>query len=139
MSLYSQFKTDEKLEKEGILLEFGLTDNGKPIHIRIARAGGANKMYERLLEAEVKPYRRMIQNESIDNSIVQGILRRVYSKAVIIDWENVQDAEGKDIPFSVENCHKLLQDLPDLFLNIQDASQRAALFRVDTREADGKN
>lgn len=139
MSLYSQFKTDGSLEKEGILLEYGTTADGKPISIRIARAGGANRQYEKRMEAEVKPYRRMIQNETIENAVIQRILKKVYAETIVLGWENVQGPDGKDIPFNVENCMKLFEDLPDLFRDIQEQSQRAALFRAEIREADAKN
>lgn len=139
MSLYSQFKTEDSLEKQGILLEYGTTEDGKPICIRIARAGGANRAYEKRMEAEVKPYRRMIQNETIETSVVTRILRKVFAETVVLGWENVQDESGKDIPFNVENCIKLFEDLPDLFKDVQEQAQRAALFRAEVREADAKN
>lgn len=139
MSLYSQFQTDPKIEKEGILLEYGETDDGKPICIRIARAGGANKAFEKRMEAETKPIRRQLQNETANNAQLLKILRKVYAETVVLGWENVQDPAGKPIEFSVENCIKLFEDLPDLFGDVQEQSRRAALFRAQAREADAKN
>lgn len=139
MSLYSQFKTDTDVETQGLWLEYGETDDGKPIRIRIARAGGANKAYTRLMEAKVKPYRRMIQNETIETAVVEKILKEVFAKTVVLGWENVQGPDGKDMPFNEENCIKLFEDLPDLFRDVQEQSQRQALFRAEVRKADGKN
>lgn len=149
MSLFSQFKTNEDLERAGVLLEYGMTTPvfkdgkevtpAKPITIRIARAGGSNRAYEKMIEAEIKPYRRLIQNETIEATVVHRILRRVYAKTIVLGWENVQDENGNDIVFSSETCEKLFEDLPDLFLDIQNASQKAAIFRADIREIDGKN
>jgi hypothetical protein len=143
MSLYKQFKTDESIERTGVLLEYGETDDGKPICIRIARAGGGNKAFERRMEAESKPYRRQLQNETIDSKQLMKILRKVYSETVVIGWENVRYESGpnagKDIPFTPENCAQLFTDLPDLFTDIQEQSRRAALFRVQELEDDAKN
>lgn len=139
MTLYKQFRTDEGLERTGILLEYGMTTDGKPICIKIARAGGSNKAYERMLEAEVKPYRRLIQNETIEAAVVNRIMRRVYARTVVIGWENVQGEDGKDIPFSPEACEKLFEDLPELFADIQVSAQKSALFRAEIREEDAKN
>lgn len=139
MSLYSQFKTDNTLERNGIVLEYGENAEGKPISIRIARAGGANSHYTKLIEARVKPYRRQIQNETIERTMVEKLLREVYAEAVVLGWENVTDAQGNDLPFTVQNCVKLFEDLPDLFQDIQDQSHRAALFREDILEQDAKN
>ena len=139
MSLYSQFKTDKSIETEGVVLEYGKTDDGKIISIRIARAGGANLRYTKLLEAAIKPYRRQLQNETMDNDIAETITQRVYAQGVILGWENVQDADGKDMAFNVDNCLKLFKDLPDLWSDIQSQANRAALFRQEILEADSKN
>lgn len=139
MSLYKQFKTDDNLERIGILLQYGENSKGKPIAIRIARAGGANSQYTKLIEARVKPYRRQIQNETIERVVVDKLLRQVYAETVVLGWENVEDEAGNELPFSTDNCVKLFEDLPDLFADIQEQSQRAALFRQDILEADSKN
>lgn len=139
MSLYTQFQTDVDLEKVGILLEYGETSKGLPICIRIARAGGANKAFEKRMEAETKSIRRQIQNETADNKQLMRILRKVFAETVVLGWENVEDRNGVVIPFNVENCIKLFEDLPDLFADIQEQSRRAALFKVTVQEADSKN
>lgn len=139
MSLYKQFKTDNNLEKEGILLEYGTNSQGNPICIRVARAGGGNVAYAKRMEARVKPYRRQIQNETMETALVERILKEVYAETVVLGWENVEDENGNPLPFTTENCIKLFDDLPDLFKDIQEQSQRAALFREELREADAKN
>lgn len=139
MSLYKQFKTDNTLEKEGILLEYGTNSKGDPICIRIARAGGANAQYAKRMETRVKPYRRQIQNETMENALVERIVKEVYAETVVLGWENVEDENGQPMQFNEKNCVKLFDDLPDLFRDLQEQSQRAALFRAEVREADSKN
>jgi hypothetical protein len=131
MSLYKQFKSDENLEKSGILLEYGFNSAGLPITIRIARAGGGNTAYSKRMEHKVKPYRRQIQTETIDTQVVEKLLREVYAETVVLGWENVEDGDGNPMAHSVSNCIKLFEDLPDLFKDIQEQSQRSALFRAD--------
>lgn len=139
MSLYRQFKTDSKLEKEGVLLEYGQNSKGKSICIRIARANSSNDAYVKRMEAKVKPHRRQIQNETIERALLVGILREVFAETVVLGWENVEDENGKDMPFTKDNCIKLFTDLPDLFEDVQEQAQKAALFRAEIREADAKN
>lgn len=139
MSLYKQFKTDKNVEKEGIVLNYGKNSKGKDIEIRIARAGGANVQYAKLLEAKTKPYRRQIQNETLDNEVAEKITKEVYAKAVVMGWTGVEDENGKPLEFSSENCIKLFDDLPDLWMDIQQQSTKAALFRADILEQDAKN
>ena len=149
MSLYSQFKTDKNVEKEGIVLNYGTNSKGKDIEIRIARAGGANVQYAKLLESKTKPYRRQIQNETLDNEVAEKITQEVYAKTVVLGWTGVEfpvlDAQGEEtgtfeeLPFNDKNCMRLFKDLPDLWSDIQQQSQRAALFRADVLEQDAKN
>jgi hypothetical protein len=139
MSLYKQFKTDENVEKDGVWLQYGLASNGKYTSIRIARAGGSNMKYQRLLEKKTKPYRRQLQMDMADEKVIESVLIEVYAEAVILDWENVEGPDGQMIPFSKENCIKLLRDLPDLFADIREQSTKNALFRAEIREQDAKN
>lgn len=139
MSLYKQFKTDNDLEKTGILLEYGTNSAGEPITIRVARAGGGNNQYSKKMELKVKPYRRQIQNETMERALIDRILKEVYAETVVLGWENVEDESGKPMAFTTENCIKLFNDLPDLFQDLQEQSQRAALFRADVLEVEAKN
>lgn len=149
MSLYRQFKTDKNVERDGIVLNYGMNTKKKPIEIRIARAGGANNRYTRLLEAAIKPYRRQLQNETMDNDVAEEITMRVYAQSVILGWSGVEfpvlneNGEPTEVmeekPYSVDNCVRLFKDLPDLWSDIQSQATRAALFRQDILEADAKN
>lgn len=139
MSLYKKFETDRSLEKTGITLDYGPNSKGNPIEICIARAGGANDQYLKRLEAKAKPHRRAIQHETVDRLQLEMIVKEVYAETVVLGWANVEDREGNDLAFTKENVLKLLNDLPDLYTDIQEQAQSAALFRMSVREADAKN
>lgn len=139
MSLYKQFETNAAVETAGILLQYGKTEDGRPINIRIRRAGGANKQYTKLMEVRVKPHRRQILNETIDRSLTDDLVKDVFAETVVIGWENVEDRAGKAIEFNKANVLKLFDDLPDLYADIQEQANRASLFRMDIRENDSKN
>lgn len=141
MSLYSTFKTDGNLEKDGIELEYGFLneDPTKPIRIRIARSGGSNLRFAKILEAKTKPHRRSIQTETIDKKLSEQLFKEVYAESVILGWSNVQDENGVDLEFSRDNVIKVLTDLPDLWADIREQSNKAALFRQDVLETDAGN
>lgn len=139
MSIYNNFKTDPKIEKEGLWLQFGVTEDEKPIRIRIARAGGANIAFTKRMEHAVKPHRLSIQNESIDLSTINKISRQVYAETVVLDWENIKDENGVTMDFTVDNVIKLFTDLPDLFTEVQQQAAKGALFRAEIRATDAKN
>ena len=139
MSLYTQFETDREIEKTGIVLDYGFNSKKQPIQIRMARAGGANERYSKLLELRTKPYRRQIQNETLENAVAEKITKEVYAQTVVLGWTGVEDRDGNEMPFTQENCVKLFTDLPDLWSDVQSQSTRASLFRAEILEADAKN
>lgn len=139
MSLYTQFETDREIEKTGIVLDYGFNSKKQPIQIRIARAGGANERYSKLLELRTKPYRRQIQNETLENAVAEKITKEVYAQTVVLGWTGVEDRDGNEMPFTQENCVKIFTDLPDLWSDVQSQSTRASLFRAEILEADAKN
>jgi hypothetical protein len=148
-TLYQQFTTDPKLEKEGVLLEYGFNSKNKPITIRVARAGGANQQYAKRMEIKVKPYRRQIQTETIDKKQLEKLILEVFCETVVLGWENVEfpvkgadgspTGEFEERPFSFDNAVQLFTDLPDLFSDVQESAQKSALFRTDIREANAGN
>lgn len=143
MSMYKQFQTDENLEKKGIVIDYG------DFRITIARAGGANKKFARVLEAKTKPYRRAIQTETMDNDRAMELLRETYAEAVILNWETkvegewnvgIENPDGEELlPFSGDSVLQTLQALPDLFLDLQQQAGKVALFRQSIIEDDAGN
>lgn len=137
--LYQTFKTDSAVEKEGIVLAYGPNSKGLPIEIRVARAGGSNTKFKRILELKTRPYKRQIAADSMPDEVDARIMAEVYAEAVILGWENVESAEGNPLPFSKENCIKLLSDLPELFRDIRDQTTKFSLFKESIQEDDSGN
>ena len=139
MNLYKAYETDTTVETDGVIIDYGPNSKGKPIQIRIARAGGANVRFAKILEHKTKPYKRAIANESLDEKIMNKIMVEAYADAVILDWTGVEDREGNAMSFSKENVIKLFTDLPELFRDIIEQSQKTALFRAEIREEEAGN
>ncbi len=143
MSMYELFKTDENLESGGVIIDYG------DFRITIARAGGSNKTFAKVLEATTKPYRRAMQTETLDNDVANSLLHQVYAASIILNWEVKKDGKwqkgieapegGKPLPFTKENVIKTFESLHDLFLEIQEQSNKIAIFREDILEADSGN
>lgn len=143
-SMYSLFKTDTSLEQSGIYLDYGT------FRVKIARAGGANKRYAKLLETKTRPYRRAIETETLDNNRGQALLQEVFAEAVILNWEvkdeakdtwktGIEGPNGDILPYTTENVLAAFRLLPDLFLDIQSQASKVALFREDAQEAASGN
>jgi len=139
MSLYKQFQTNQKLEQEGVVLNYGENSKGQQIEFRVARAGGSNKRYLERMEAKTKPLRRQIQTETVERGTLERVIREVFAETVVLGWSGVEDADGNSLPFNRANCIKLFNDMPDLFADIQEQAQKFVIFRQEILEEDSKN
>lgn len=143
MSMFSQFKTDTNLERQGIIIDYG------DFRITIARAGGGNKKFARILEHKTKPYRRALATETMNNDLSMAVLREVYAESIVLNWETKVDGKfkkgiesedgGKPIAFNTENVVATFEKLPDLFKDVQEQAAKVALFRQTILEDDAGN
>ncbi len=152
-SLYESFKTDPDLEIKGINLDYGNS------LITVARAGGSNKKFLKVLERLMKPYRRAIQTETMDNAVATTLLHKAYAEAIVLRWETrkpaTTDKDGKEVegkmvvgiegpdgnvlPFTADNITQTFDNLPDLFADVQEAASKASLYRATVLEEDAGN
>lgn len=154
-SLYKMFETDQGLEQEGIKVRYG------DIRFIIARAGGNNVQFRQRFQTLLKPYRRQIDNDTLDENVAQELMAQAYAETVIKGWQSIQkDEDGNELkdekgdpiwineipnrddvlmPYTVENCKRLLLDLKELFADIQFMASKAANFLSQSEEEDSKN
>lgn len=133
MNVYEQHETDKKVEKEGVILDYG------DYSFRIARAGGSNQKYNKTLARLTKPVTRLIQTEKIEIEVLTKILIQAHAEAVVLGWTNIKDRKGKKIPFSVKACVELFTDLPDLFEDVKTQAQNLSLFAMDIKDEQAGN
>lgn len=140
--LRKMFETDANAEKTGIIIRFA-----DGVEVTVARAGGANKRFARLLSSMTKPYRRAIEADTIDEKVLTDIVKQAYAKTVVLGWTGLtkdiitkSDADDKEqLPFNAENCVAVFDALPVLFDEIVKATTSHANFRNLALEEDGKN
>jgi hypothetical protein len=134
MSIYQIFGTDSELEKNGVWVEM---DEG--ISFLVARTGTIGCEYDRVLRTATKPHRRAIENETIAPELVRKITVEAFAKTALLDWRNVKDEAGHDLPFSKENAVKLMLDLPELAQVLFDFARDYQNYRRAQLEEDAKN
>lgn len=132
-SLYEMFETDAALETDGLALEYGKAT------IIVARAGGANRKFQSVLESKLRPYRAQLRVGAMDDDVALRLLAEAYADGVIIAWDGVKDRDGNALEFTKPNVVKLLLDLPDLFVDIQQQSQLMTNFIAESRDEDAKS
>lgn len=141
--LYAQYETNPTWELQGIFFEAGeivdVVDGQKvrkPIRFRIARAGGANSAFAKALERESKQHKRAIQTKTLSNEKANEIYLRAFIAGCLLGWENVRDKKGNELTYTFDTALKLLTDLPDLFNDLREAANDAALYREADLEHD---
>lgn len=137
---YGLFGTDKDLEKNGIILDYG------HFWLRVARAGGANQRYTKLVNHKFKPHRRAIQTETLSDKVAEKLVVEAYAEAVVLGGGSkkfgdgfIPDVNGDSMAVDYDGVIKLFTDLPDLFADVKEQTQRVALFRKQVQEADAKN
>jgi RIO-like serine/threonine protein kinase len=136
------FETDTKVERDGVIIEYA-----PGVEIRIARAGGSNKYFSKVMQRLAKPHRRAIQTDSVDEDVLKNIFIKAYAQAIVVDWKGFtkdlithDDADAEtDLEFNQDNVEAVLQAQPNLFTDIQKASDNISYFRAEINEADSGN
>lgn len=162
MGLFKAYKTDKSLERKGIVFT---PDAGTAI--TLARAGGSNIKFAKILDAKSKPYRRQIDAGTLDPKLDRLMMVETYAEAIILNWETLVTIDDKDqliqgieadpdnkdayqgelvdydgtlvAPFSKHNVIATLQALPDMLIDIQRQASASGNFLVQQREDDAKN
>jgi hypothetical protein len=144
-SAYKLFNVNQQAEQAGVLMNYG------DFRLRIARAGGSNAKFRRLLTAKLKPYRHQLDNDTMDDNVSEQLLKEAYAEVVILGWESRVVKDGVEtwepwldtphgkLKYSADNCIKVLNDLPELFRDIQSMASKVATFRADEEEEAVKN
>lgn len=131
---FETFKTDVERERNGIWVDYGTAGE-----FLIARAGGANKAYEKALSRITRPHRRAIDTEAIENDQAFDLMKQAFAEAVVLDWKRVTDDKGESLEYNKQNCLWLLRQLDDLFHALREDAHKSALFRAALREEAAKN
>lgn len=139
-SPFALFSTDGNVETKGIDLDYGA------FYFTIARAGGANERFKKMMAAKTKPYRRLIENDTLPDDVSRSILHHVVARTVVLGWGSsvhgpgkMIGREGEAIDFSAEAVEDLFAALPDLFADLWAQAQKASHFRVEDQAADAGN
>lgn len=139
-TIFDMFETDVGVETKGVTLRYG-----KNIKITVARAGGSNTKYEKLVRQLTKPYRQMIaaaqsgNGTEQDSKVIEGLLQEAYSKAVVLSWAGVTERDGTPITFTPENVVDLFKRVPALWSEIQSFASNFVNFLSEDTDAVVKN
>lgn len=137
---FALFETDQEVEQKGVELDYGA------FYFTIARAGGANSRYKKVMAAKTKPFRRLIQEGRMPEAKSKELMHEAVAETVVLGWGSKKHGHGKmigkqgeAIDFTHANVIKLFNDLPDMFQDLWEQANSVALFRATEEEEDAGN
>lgn len=107
MSIYKRFARTEN-ETKGILLQ--LDDCA----FRVLRAGGNNLKFDLEIARHQRELKLVDMKTEAGREKLVKSLADLLVNAIVIDWVDVKDREGKPLAFTKENAKSLFIELPDL-------------------------
>lgn len=140
-NIFDMFETDSALEKDGVVLDYGLNSRGKDMRIKVARAGGANVQFLKVYEQITKPYRRQIDSGlKLPKELNDRLNRELYARAVVRECSGFEERDGTPIDTSTaEGIMAFFERLPNLLADVMVQAQNMTLYRNELREAEAGN
>lgn len=149
MSLYTQYRTDESAELDGVWFPFPQPD-GQIVELLIARSGGGNNPYKRELRKIMRKFSGSLQVpieqhvpaqsrviEAMANHLLKGWRTKQADGKVV---EKLEDDKGKLQPYTVNRAITLLTNLPELRFEIQVRAQDFHNYQgAETEEISGNS
>lgn len=126
-NLHKIFSTSKKHETEGIWIQ--VDEN---VAFLCKRYGGENSStIQKAIAKYHKPFASAIERNALSVEKSKEILVKIFVDSCVLDWKNITDDNGKDIPFTKEKCIELFLDLPELYLIVSDNAAKVENFKED--------
>lgn len=124
LDLKKEYATDKEKEIEGIWME----DFGEGVRIKIARIG--NPEYQKKITKFQKPHRKAMRRGTLPDSVADTILNRAVADTIVLDWEGIAE-DGKLVPYSFENCLRILNEYKDFRDQVIEAASEMETFKLE--------
>jgi hypothetical protein len=109
------------------------------IELKIARLN--NPKYEKFLQKLIEPHIREIRANNFDRDKRLDLAKQAAAKYLLVDWKNIEDENGKKIPYSPEKALELFRDskFVDLYNFVIEVANSAEFYRQETKVESIKN
>ncbi len=146
MSLSKAYKLDDKKITAGIEVELPANEDGSIPTFVIARAGRGNKRYSAALERSMRPLQAELRTKNLKNDKAEKALIEAFVEGCLVSWKNVlkSDVTGVEsdtgyADFSASNALALMNNLPELYVDLQERANDFSLFREGEQDESAKN
>jgi len=125
-NLDKAFKSDKKMETEGIWLELS-----EGVKFRVARFGGGNSSaVKKAMAKYYKPYARAIEKGLLAEEKEREVMAKAFVDSCVLDWEGIE-IDGELTPFSKEKAVEFFLSLPDLLDVVVEYASAQESYKED--------
>ena len=134
MANIESIKTSIEKENNGVWVDFA-----EGIQLKIARA--SNPKYKELLRDFMEPKRKDRREDKLDLEDLATLFIEIRAKTILLDWKNIEDNDGKSIPYSSEKAMEFFKDpeLKDFYDFVVVVSESANHYKKDLIKDSEKN
>jgi len=108
--------------------------DGQPVLV-LAPATESNRGYFNALLRKSRKNMRVVQSGKVSASVIKQNRdedRILYADHIITGWKKMLDSNGKEIPFTKEDCKEFIEEIPDwLFDEIRAFASNVQNFIED--------
>ena len=117
------FATDRQLEINGAWHPIGMG-------ARILVARDNNPKYIQALRTAMEPYRTPAQRAELSGEEGDKLLCGILARTILLGWENIQDEDKVDLPYTHENAEMVLNKYPEFRSLVISIASNADKFRT---------
>lgn len=99
----------------------------------------SNVAFQRAVMRRQAPHKSKIDKGTLDPAVMRELMTRAMAETLLLDWKNVVDKEGKEVPYSPEAGYKALKNNEDLRDYLSDFAMNLDNYREEKREELGKS
>lgn len=94
----------------------------------------SNMKFQRALARHQQPYRRKIEQGSIDPQTSKDLVCKAMSEGLLLDWKDVTSKTGESVPYTPQAGYVALSKNPEFRDFISDFAMNLSNFRAEEVE-----
>jgi len=100
-------------------------------------SSGSNR-FQKIFAKLQMPYRKEILKNRLDPETQIEIMSRALSRAVVLDWRDVTNNDGENVPYDVEICYNVIRNNAEFRDFVTDFATEISNFISEERDELGK-
>lgn len=99
----------------------------------------SNLRFQRTLARLQQPYKKRIEQGTLDPATSKDVMCKAMSESLISDWQNVVDRTGEKVPYSPEAAYRALVNDPEFRDFVTEFAVNLQNFRDEEVKDAGKS